>query len=89
MLKTERRNAREINKYAPAKKGLIKYVTYLNPPFENQMTFYEIKLNVVIDRNPHQALKHLRSALEVMFENNRHLNTGNVNLLDIEEKKKR
>ena len=53
------------------------------------MKFYEIKLNVVIDRNPHQALKHLRSAIEEMFEKNRHLNTGNVNLLNIEEKKKR
>ena len=52
------------------------------------MKFYEIKLNVVIDRNPHQALKHLRSALEELFEKNRHLNTGNVNLLNIEEQKK-
>ena len=53
------------------------------------MTFYEIKLNVVIDRNQLQALKHLKSALEEMFEKNRHLNTGNVNLLNIEAKKKR
>ena len=53
------------------------------------MNFYEIKLNVVIDRNPLQALKHLRSALHEMFEKNRHLNTCNVNLLNIEEKKKR
>ena len=53
------------------------------------MNFYEIKLNVVIDRNPTQAIKRLRSALEEMFEKNIHLNTGNVNLLNIEEKKKR
>ena len=53
------------------------------------MTFYEIKLNVVIDRNSPQALKHLRSALEEMFEKNRHLNKGNVNLVSIEEKKKK
>ncbi len=53
------------------------------------MTFYEIKLNVVIDRNPSQALKHLRSALDEMFEKNRQLNTGNANLVSIEEKKKR
>ena len=53
------------------------------------MTIYEIKLNVVIDRNPPQALKHLRSALEEMFEKNRHLNTSKVDLLNIEEKKKR
>ena len=53
------------------------------------MTFYEIKLNVVIDRNPPQALKHLRSALEEMFEKDRHLNTGNVNLLSIEGKKRK
>ena len=53
------------------------------------MNFYEIKLNVVIDRNPPQALKHLRSALEELFYKNRHLNTSNVNLLNIEEKKKR
>ena len=53
------------------------------------MNFYEIKLNVVIDRNPPQALKHLRSALEELFDKNRHLNTSNVNLLNIEEKKKR
>ena len=53
------------------------------------MNFYEIKLNVVIDRNPRQALKHLRSALEQIIDKNRHLNTGNVNLVSIEEKKKR
>ena len=53
------------------------------------MNFYEIKLNVVIDRNPPKALKHLKSALEEMFEKDRHLNRGNVNLLNIEEKKKR
>ena len=53
------------------------------------MNFYEMKLNIVIERNPSQALKHLRSALEEIFEKNRHLNTGNVNLLNIEEKKKR
>ena len=53
------------------------------------MNFYEIKLNVVIDRNSPQALKHLKSALEEMFEKNRYLNTGNVNLLNIEEKKKK
>ena len=53
------------------------------------MNFYEIKLNVVIDRNSPQALKHLRSALEELFDKNRHLNRGNVNLLDIEDKKKR
>ena len=40
------------------------------------MKFYEIKLNVVIDRNPSQTLKQLRSVLEEMFEKNRHLNTG-------------
>ena len=53
------------------------------------MKFYEIKLNVVIDRNPPQALKHLRSALEKIFEKNRNLNTSKVNLVSIEEKKKR
>ena len=53
------------------------------------MKFYEIKLNVVIDRNSPQALKQLRSALEEMFEKNRHLNTSKVNLVSIEEKKKR
>ena len=53
------------------------------------MTFYEIKLNVVIDRNPPQTLKQLRSALEEIFDKKRHLNTGNVNLVSIEEKKKR
>ena len=49
------------------------------------MKFYEIKLNFVIDRNPRQALKHLRSALEEIFDKNRHLNSSNVNLLYIEE----
>ena len=53
------------------------------------MKFYEIKLNVVIDRNPPQVLKYLRSALEEMFEKNRHLNTSKVNLVSIEDKKKR
>ena len=53
------------------------------------MKFYEIKLNVVIDRNPPQALKHLRSALEEIFEKNRHLNSSKVNLVSIEEKKKK
>ena len=53
------------------------------------MNFYESKLDVVIDRNPPQALKQLRSALEEMFEKNRHLNTSKVNLVSIEEKKKR
>ena len=53
------------------------------------MNFYEIKLNVVIDRNPPQALKHLRSALEEIFEKNKLLNTSKVNLVNIEEKKKR
>ena len=52
------------------------------------MKFYEIKLNVVIDRNPPKALKHLKSALEEMLEKNRHLNTSKVNLVSIEEKKK-
>ena len=53
------------------------------------MKFYEIKLKVVFDRNPSQALKYLKSALEEMFEKNRHLNRANVNLVSIEEKKKR
>jgi len=53
------------------------------------MNFYEIKLNVVIDRNLPLALKHLRSALEEIFEKNRHLNTSKVNLVSIEVKKKR
>ena len=53
------------------------------------MKFYEIKLNVVIDRNKPQALKHVKSAIKEIFEKNRHLNTGNVNLVSIEEKKKR
>ena len=52
------------------------------------MTFYEIKLKIVIDRNPPQVIKHLRSALEEIFEKNRHLNTSKVNLVSIEEKKK-
>ena len=52
------------------------------------MNFYEIKLNVVIDRNPPQVIKHIRSALEEMFEKNRHLNKSSVNLVSIEEKKK-
>ena len=51
------------------------------------MKFYEIKLNVVIDRNPPQALKHLRSALDELFDKNRRLNTDKVNLVSIEEKK--
>ena len=53
------------------------------------MNLYEIKLNVMNDRNPPQALKHLRSALEEIFEKNRHLNTSKVNLVSIEEKKKK
>ena len=53
------------------------------------MKFYENKLNVVNDRNPLHALKQLRSALEEMFEKNRHLNRANVNLVSIEKKKKR
>ena len=53
------------------------------------MNFNEIKLHVVLDRNPPQALKHLRSALDEMFEKNRHLNRGNLNLVSIEENKKR
>ena len=53
------------------------------------MNFYEIKLNVVIERNPSQTLKHFRLALEEIFDKNRHLNTNNVNLVNIEEKKKR
>ena len=53
------------------------------------MNFYEIKLNIVIDSNPPQVIKHLRSALEELFDKNRHLNTSNLNLLNIEEKKKR
>ena len=53
------------------------------------MKFYEIKLNVVIDRNPPQALKRLDRALKEIFKKNRHLKTGNVNLVSIEEKKKR
>ena len=52
------------------------------------MTFYEIKLNVVIDRNPLQVIKHLRSALDEMFEKNRNLNKSNVNLVSIEAKKR-
>ena len=53
------------------------------------MNFYEIKLNIVIDINPPHVIKHLRSAIKEMFEKNRHLNMGNVNLVSIEEKKKR
>ena len=53
------------------------------------MTIYEIKLNVVIDRNPPQAIKRLRSALDELFDKNRRLNTDKVNLVSIEEKKKR
>ena len=53
------------------------------------MNFYESKLDVVIDRNSTQALKHLRSILEEIFDKNRHLNMSNVNLVSIEEKKKR
>ena len=53
------------------------------------MKFYEIKLNVVIDRNLPQVLKYLRSALEEKFEKNRHLNRANVNLVSIQENKKR
>ncbi len=53
------------------------------------MNFYEIKMNIVIDRNPPQAIKHLRSALKEIFEKNKHLNKSKVNLLNIEEKKKR
>ena len=53
------------------------------------MNFYEIKLNVVIDRNPPQALKHIRSALEEIFEKNRHLNTGKVDLVSVKAKRKR
>ena len=53
------------------------------------MNFYEIKLNVVIDRNPPKALKHLRSVLEEIFEKNRNLNKSKVILVSIEEKKKR
>ena len=51
------------------------------------MKFYEIKLNIVIDRNPTQALKGLRSAVEEMFDKNRHFNSCKVNLVGIEEKK--
>ena len=51
------------------------------------MNFYEIKLNVVIDRNTSQALKRLNRALKEIFKKNRHLNTGKVNLVSIEEKK--
>ena len=40
------------------------------------MNFYEIKLNVVIDRNPPQALKHLRSALEEIFDKNAEIKDG-------------
>ena len=53
------------------------------------MHIYEIKLNVVIDRNPSQALRLHRSALEEMFEKNKHLKRGNVSLVSNERKKKR
>ena len=53
------------------------------------MNFYEIKLNIVIDRNPSKVLKQLRSALDEMFKKNRHLDMNKVNLVSIEEKKKR
>ena len=53
------------------------------------MNFYESKLDVVIDRNLTQTLKRFRSVLEELFDNNSHLNTDNVNLVNIEEKKKR
>ena len=53
------------------------------------MNFYESKLDVVIDRNLTQTLKRFRSVLEELFDNKSHLNTGNLNLLNIEEKKKR
>ena len=53
------------------------------------MNIYEIKLNVVIDRNPSQALRLHRSALEEMFEKNKHLKRGNVSLVSNERKKKR
>ena len=53
------------------------------------MNFYESKLDVVIDRNSHQAPKHLKSVLEEMFEKNRHVKTGNVNMVSVEEKKNR
>ena len=53
------------------------------------MTFYEIKLKVVNDRNPPQAIKYVKSAIEEIFKNNKYLNMGNVSLLNIEEKKKR
>ena len=52
------------------------------------MKFYEIKLNIVIDRNPTQAIKLFRSALEEMFEKNKHINKNKLNLVSIEEKKK-
>ena len=53
------------------------------------MNLYEIKLSIVIERNPPIALKHLKTALQEIFDKNRQLNTGNVNLVSIEEKKKR
>ena len=53
------------------------------------MNFYESKLNVVIDRNLTQTLKRFRSVLEELFDNKSHLNTDNVNLVSIEENKKR
>ena len=52
------------------------------------MNFYEIKLNVVIDRNTSQALKRLNRSLKEIYKKNKHLKTGNVNLVSIEEKKK-
>ena len=52
------------------------------------MHIYEIKLNVVIDRNPSQALRLHRSALEEMFEKNKHLKRGNVSLVSMRERRK-
>ena len=43
----------------------------------------------MIDRNPSQALRLHRSALEEMFEKNKHLKRGNVNLVSIEEKEEK
>ena len=53
------------------------------------MNFYESKLDVVIDRNLTQTLKRFRSVLEELFDNKSHLNADNVNLVSIEENKKR
>ena len=53
------------------------------------MKFNEINLNVVIDRNQPQALKHLRSAFDEMFEKKRHINKNKLNLVSFEEKKKK